>query len=245
MAIVLPILQYHEIGPKESGPRFSRASVPADAFRAQVDWLRAHGWRAVTLAEAFGDGPSRAHPKRVVLTFDDGYAGVLDHAAPVLAEAGWPATVFCAPGWMDRAARRTGPAGGTVLSLREADELVNAGWEIGAHTLHHADLPTLPAEAQTREIREGRDQLRQALGREIVTFAYPHGRYTDETERIVRASGFRCAVAVAKGNRHRLRERFRLRRVFMRPDTVGGTLAHRLGPVYDAWHRLRERLGRE
>ena len=53
----------------------------------------------------------------------------------------------------------------------------------------------------------------------------------------------RCGVA--KGNRHRAGERFCLRRVFVRPDTQGWRLAHRLGWLYDFHHRLRQALGLE
>jgi peptidoglycan/xylan/chitin deacetylase (PgdA/CDA1 family) len=65
-----------------------------DRFEQQVRWLAAH-YTVIGLAE-FVDRVTTGKPLRAVaaLTFDDAYAGVFEHAVPVLQAVGVPATVF-------------------------------------------------------------------------------------------------------------------------------------------------------
>jgi peptidoglycan/xylan/chitin deacetylase (PgdA/CDA1 family) len=76
--------------------------------------------------------------------------------------------------------------------------------EVGAHTVTHPVLPTLPLAAQCEEINQSRRQLEQLLGRPVESFAYPHGMVTPQTVRIVADAGFRAACAshqdVARAN---------------------------------------------
>jgi peptidoglycan/xylan/chitin deacetylase (PgdA/CDA1 family) len=89
------IVYFHNVvaGPlDELDRRLSRLS--ATEFASQVAFLCRH-LRPVPLAEllsrhANGDDDPRA----VAVTFDDGYRGVLTHAAPILAEAGIAAALF-------------------------------------------------------------------------------------------------------------------------------------------------------
>ncbi len=67
--------------------------------------------------------------------------------------------------------------------------------EIGAHTLTHPALPSLSPLEQEREIRDGAAALESILGHPVRGFSYPHGRFTDETVRIVRDAGFAYACA--------------------------------------------------
>jgi hypothetical protein len=88
--------------------------------------------------------------------------------------------------------------------------------EIGAHTVTHAPLATLLVAAQQDEIRHSRARIENMLNRPVMSFAYPHGSYTQETVAIVRDAGFSFAcssdtAAVKRGN-----DPFRLPRMSMR-----------------------------
>ena len=62
--------------------------------------------------------------------------------------------------------------------------------EIGAHTQHHLMLPGLPLGRQKEEIISSKQELETLLGKSVDGFAYPNGRATDDTKRIVREAGF-------------------------------------------------------
>ena len=88
------VLTYHAV---EDGP--APLCIDPELFRAQLDCLLEVGAEALTisgLAACLRDGtlPARA----VALTFDDGCASVARTAAPLLAERGLTATVFCVAG---------------------------------------------------------------------------------------------------------------------------------------------------
>ncbi len=85
---------YHVIAAPPAGVAFPDLFVrPAD-FTAQMHWLAAHGYHAVTLHQVYdywlNGTPLPEHP--IVLSFDDGYIGQETHAMPILHEllaAGW------------------------------------------------------------------------------------------------------------------------------------------------------------
>ena len=73
-------------------------SVTPEAFERQVGHLVSRGWRATTFTDAvLNRGPGRL----LAITFDDAFASVKRHAAPVLARHGIPATVFAPTAFMD------------------------------------------------------------------------------------------------------------------------------------------------
>jgi len=86
---------FHNVVPgplDEFDRRLSRLSVAQ--FEGQVAFLARH-LRLISLAELLARHQSGDDdPRAVTVTFDDGYRGVLAHAAPVLAAAGTTATVF-------------------------------------------------------------------------------------------------------------------------------------------------------
>ncbi|MCC6407279.1 MAG: polysaccharide deacetylase family protein [Planctomycetes bacterium] len=88
------------------------------------------------------------------------------------------------------------------VTWEEARAMQAAGIELGGHTVSHAILSKLePAEAE-REIREGRESLKNNLGSEIPTFAYPWGRrwdFNEAAEAAVTRAGFRTAVTMHAG----------------------------------------------
>jgi peptidoglycan/xylan/chitin deacetylase (PgdA/CDA1 family) len=81
-----------------------------------------------------------------------------------------------------------------ALTRKELNELVDGGLvEIGAHTIAHPVLSTLPVPVQQSEIQQSKRRLEEVLGREVFGFSYPHGSSSLDTVRIVKGSGFKFA----------------------------------------------------
>jgi peptidoglycan/xylan/chitin deacetylase (PgdA/CDA1 family) len=108
-------------------------------------------------------------------------------------------------------------------------ELVRAGWEIDAHSLTHADLPSLSGAALRREVAGSRAAIRRLVGVAANFFCYPAGRYDSEVVAAVRAAGFLGATTTEPGLAE-LSEPFTLARV--RVD--GGDGAEGLARKLDA-----------
>lgn len=104
-----------------------------------------------------------------------------------------------------------------VLTVEEAarlpeDDLV----EIGAHTMTHPVLAALPPADQRWEIRESRTRLQSMLGREVVSFAYPHGSTTPEAAAGLQEAGFLCACSSHPDSVFRAADPFELPRLGVR-----------------------------
>ena len=90
-----------------------------------------------------------------------------------------------------------------TLSLEEVRNLAQGRpIEVGAHTVTHPALSTLPVAKQWDEIMGSKSQLEEILGRPVHTFAYPYGKksdYSADTMNLVRKAGFLCACANVAG----------------------------------------------
>lgn len=146
----------------------------------------------------------------VVITFDDGYLDNHHVAAPELLRYELPAAFFIVTEfmgsdtipWWD--ARLPEPA--AWMEWDDVRELAGAGFEIGAHTMHHVDLGVVNGDVAWREITGSRDRLTQELGRAPRFFSYPYGRrhqMTDANRELVREAGFdACLSAYGGGVSH-------------------------------------------
>ncbi|HOC32321.1 MAG TPA: polysaccharide deacetylase family protein, partial [Armatimonadota bacterium] len=86
---------YHEVqDPARPNPSAPPSwTVDIDSFRQQMERLRSAGYTGMSVSRWLAERPiQRCRP--VVLTFDDGLRGNIDHALPVLLEMGWTATFF-------------------------------------------------------------------------------------------------------------------------------------------------------
>jgi peptidoglycan/xylan/chitin deacetylase (PgdA/CDA1 family) len=100
------------------------------------------------------------------------------------------------------------------LSLEEVFALAQGELiEVGTHTVTHPALPTLPTASQWDEISESKDRLEEILGRQVYSFAYPHGSMSAQTVRLVREAGFTCACSCIADVTRLSSDHFRLPRI--------------------------------
>jgi peptidoglycan/xylan/chitin deacetylase (PgdA/CDA1 family) len=194
----VPILMYHEVA--ECPPAATRRlSVAPASFDEQLAFLADEGFTGMTLsalAQAFETGaPLPARP--VVITFDDGYAGVARQAWPLLKKHGFPATVFVTTGWIsDAGPHAAGAPLGEMLAWDQIRELAAAGIEMAAHSHSHPQLDQLDDRALSHELRHSRELLEDGLGAPVRTLAYPYGYASKRVRLATRAAGYSCAAAV-------------------------------------------------
>lgn len=93
-----------------------------------------------------------------------------------------------------------------MMTSGQVRSLADAGMEVGAHTVSHPILRSLPAEEARREIVDSRDALQRITGRRIESFAYPNGRpgddYTERDRDIVVSAGFAQGLSTRRGVAH-------------------------------------------
>jgi peptidoglycan/xylan/chitin deacetylase (PgdA/CDA1 family) len=76
------------------------------------------------------------------------------------------------------------------MRAAEVTRLAGAGFEIGFHTLHHRQLPSLEDGELAQAMREGRDRLSRVAARELRAIAYPHGKAGPRVAAAASEAGF-------------------------------------------------------
>jgi peptidoglycan/xylan/chitin deacetylase (PgdA/CDA1 family) len=103
----------------------------------------------------------------VVITFDDATLSQMQYVAPILAAANQKSVLYVPTGLIG-----TEP----YMTWDHVNQLEDAGWEIGGHTVTHVELPTLPLAQAAQEISQSfTDLVSQGLHPE--NFATPFGAY--------------------------------------------------------------------
>jgi len=255
----IPVLMYHRVGDAHNDWE-RKYCVSSARFSAHMHTLAHTGWQAVTIDDFFSwlDGKIELPEQSFLLTFDDGFLGVYEYAAPVLTALGWPATVFLVSqliGQRDAWCEAHNPSGVTypLMDASQIRELRECGFSFHSHTRSHADLLTLDDNALHDQLAGARDDLQTVLGVAVDYLAYPYGRYDDRVLLAAQAAGYCAAFSVQPGFNRPDIDRFRLRRldvfgtdsaaVLCRKITHGtniGSLGHSL--QYFA-NRLLTRLG--
>jgi peptidoglycan/xylan/chitin deacetylase (PgdA/CDA1 family) len=236
------ILMYHGVEPRP-GPLF----VEPELFAEHVAVIAASGLPVLTVGEV-GDllRDGRLPERAVALTFDDGFASVVDEAAPLLLEHGLRATVFCVAGRLggmnDWPTNPRGTPRAALASAADLSRIANAGFEIGGHGMDHSPLHSDdPAEIH-REIPDARAALEQAVDAPVRSLAYPYGRAPSPvarravaetyevacTTRVGRVQPNADALALQRVDVHYLRSPKRLARA-IRGESNGYLALRRLG----------------
>ncbi len=165
-----------------------RLSISEKNFGRQLDALVSAGYTTVRFSEIASGQPLPAHP--VILTFDDGYEDAYTAALPELQKRNMKAVFYIITDFVGRPG---------YMTLSELKTLRDAGMELGAHTLNHADLSKLPVNKQQDEIALSKAYLLERVGAPVTSFAYPSGKYGVHTPGIVGNEGIPFAVTVHHG----------------------------------------------
>jgi len=83
-----------------------------------------------------------------------------------------------------------------VLSWKEICEMSNGGIFFGSHTVHHPILTNIELDQAKWEITQSRVTIKEKVKQEVNLFSYPNGNYNTKLEKIVRGTGFTCAVTI-------------------------------------------------
>ena len=193
------VLMYHSVNETVDGISPDLVVSPK-AFEAQLQYLSKNGFQFYTISELLESKPSG---KSVVLTFDDGFRDNFTEMFPILQRHNAKATIYLAPEI----------EGIERLDQQQVIEMRDSGLvEFGAHTMHHVNLDKAKPDVAVAEINESKKVVEQLTELECKAFAYPFGRYNDETVEQVKEAGLSSAVTVKKGI-EQVADPFRIKRI--------------------------------
>lgn len=200
-----PVLCYHRIGgPLELGV----TRVGRSVFARQMTELAKAGWRTLSLDEFASPRTAHCAPRTFLLTFDDGYASLAEHAYPVLADLGFTATTFLITDYVGKT--NTWDVRYTWnrlkhLSWTDVERWRARGFQFGSHGATHARLTWLGTAALRDDLARSREVLAHRLGPDAGrALAYPFGAVDGRVTDAARACGFELGFAGVRGAGTRL-----------------------------------------
>lgn len=250
----IPILLYHSVS-STAPPAFAPWTVSPQRFEAQISFLRDHGYTPLTVSELVARGKAGSLPVRpVAVTFDDGLGDFHHNALPILEEYDCSATLYITTGYVGGASgwlRKLGAGDRPMLSWEQISALPGRQVECGAHTRSHPMLDTISLSQAESEIAGSKMVLEEMLGRNVESFAYPHGYRSQRVRQLVAALGFTSACAVKHAVSSIEDDPFDLPRIVISADTkltqftsmlTGESVTY--APRRDSWKVLAWRYAR-
>lgn len=239
------VLMYHRIGNARNDWELKYCVGPA-RFASHMVALQRHGMRPCSIEDfvAWLEGTCTLRDGSFVLTFDDGYLGVYEHAFPLLSQMGWPAAVFLVSGLIGKKDEWDGRENsGTTYPLLGRSEIAvmaRGGISFHSHSRSHPDLRSLSGRSLWDELAGARQDLEDLLGRPAPYLAYPYGRYDESVVEAVKASGYAAAFSVQPGFNRSNVDRYRIRRLDVYGTDTATALLRKisLGSNDGSWRHL-------
>src|SRR5258708_11065666 len=146
-----------------------------------MQWLQNAGLRGISVSEALTGGAAGG----IAITFDDGCETDLSVAAPILHKLNFGATFYITVGFLGRPG---------YLTANQVRELIDAGFEIGCHSMTHPYLTDLDDLQLHREIIDAKSRLEEIVGRPVHHFSCPGGRWSPVVSTMARRGGYRSVA---------------------------------------------------
>jgi len=214
----IPVLMYHRVGDAHN-PWERKYCISPQHFAQHMSALAQSNWQAISVNDfmAWRHGKKVLPKKAFLISFDDGFKGVYEHAWPVLRQYHWPAVMFLVSkliGQDDSWSKDENPDGRTypILNRTEIAEMAQGGFSFHGHSRNHRDLTTLN-ESDLIDETEGCKAELNLLDIPCRYFAYPYGRFGEREMSAVKAAGFEAAFSVQPGFNRPDVDMFRIRRL--------------------------------
>ncbi|MBI5701762.1 polysaccharide deacetylase family protein [Candidatus Saganbacteria bacterium] len=87
-----------------------------------------------------------------------------------------------------------------LMTWGQLQQLSNKGFEIGAHTMSHLSVASLPEEKYEYELVECKKTIESRLGIKVESFAFPYGgdkHFNFNSLKVLKDAGYLCALLVS------------------------------------------------
>jgi peptidoglycan/xylan/chitin deacetylase (PgdA/CDA1 family) len=242
----VPVLMYHRIGPTHN-VRERRFCIPPDQFARHMYRLASLGMQACSLKDFCGwlEQKTDLPDGSFLLTFDDGFLGVYEHAAAILEKLGWPATVFLVSKLVGKTnewckVENPDATAYPLLAPEHIAAMRKSGFTFQSHTRLHTDLTTLTGDGLAEALAGSRQDLEELLGEEVRYLAYPYGRHDDRVISATRAAGYYAAFSTQSGFNRRSADHYRVRRLDVYGTDTPGMLTRKIfyGSNDGSWQQV-------
>jgi len=201
------VLYYHAVRAKDR-----------QRFAAQMDVLAS----IAVPVDLEGSGDLPAARRYAAVTFDDAFVSVVVNALPALRARGIPSLIFAPTGaiggrptWIEAAHHDGSEVVASAELLRSVSDqpLVR----IGSHSVSHPNFRRLDDAQARQELADSKAELERITGRQVRSFSFPHGAYTERSLSLARQCGYTQVHTIAPALTRAPREAFVIGRVSVDP----------------------------
>lgn len=157
-------------------------------FSLILEQYKRAGYRFVSLDDAINIIKNKYKEKFVVVTFDDIPDNVYENAYPILKEQNIPFVIFVTFSFIGKE---------SFISKSKLEALIQDQLcTVGAHSMTHPMLRNI--KNSKWEIEQSKIELESLLKRPIKYFAYPYGRFSSISQRVIKevqAAGYESAFS--------------------------------------------------
>lgn len=185
---VIPALSYHNVT-ERTGQNPAYFITPA-AFETQIGSLKNRGFQSVLPEEiyAFYTNCDSLPAKPILISFDDTRKEHYTTVAPILEKYGFKGTFFIMTVSIGKK---------NYMSNDDIKELADRGHTIGHHTWDHQDLRNLPDDQWEIQIDKPKLNLENAIGKPVLSFAYPFGVWNQNAINELKERGISTAFQLS------------------------------------------------
>ncbi len=177
------VAMFHQVDDDADKWYDNQYSISFLGFQQFVDQLQKDGYEIVSPWEIL----KKEEKKKVVLSFDDVFAGVYFYVFPFLRQRNIPFVIFPA---IDKLQENGFLNKEMLLEMAEYQNCY-----IGAHGISHGNLRQMSKEMCRKEIVESGNQLERIIKKPVELFAYPYGSLNavGRRERLIAGQRYRTA----------------------------------------------------
>jgi peptidoglycan/xylan/chitin deacetylase (PgdA/CDA1 family) len=216
----MPCLMYHKIATRPPRVRIKGLYVSPRLFARQLAELAEAGFTT----PRFGELPDGSNAgKTVALSFDDGFKSAFENGLGPLREMKLHAIQFLV---VDRIGQsnawevQLGDVREPLMDAAEIKDWLDAGHEIGAHSLSHPFLTRVSLREAREEIFSSRKKLEDLFGVPVRHFCYPYGDWNEAVQDLVREAGYETACTTDFGLNTSATPRWELKRIMARHRSI-------------------------
>jgi peptidoglycan/xylan/chitin deacetylase (PgdA/CDA1 family) len=184
----LVVLQYHHVS--DTTPAIT--SISTRRFAEHMQYLVDNKFSVVDMKDLPALLEQQSLPdKAVIITFDDGYSSIVEHALPILKKHKLPFAVFISSEPHDQ-----GLDG--YLSWQQLKDLQKYSGTLANHSFAHEHLVRQTAGVSLAQqkhlwranIEKNQQRIKEKTGSNEKFFAYPYGEYTPDLQALLKQMGY-------------------------------------------------------
>ena len=196
----IPIAMLHHVA-EQPHPSLQTWRISHSKFLEFLNCIEEKGLRTTTFQEIITQKLSDKDLKnRIIITFDDCAAELLDFAVPEMVKRNMKAVFYMPSNHIDGEniwdIEEFAMTSIKLMNLQQLQYLLTLGMEVGSHGENHIRLNRVTEVVANQDITNSKKKLEDILQQPIYSFAYPYGKIPAQHQRMLVQAGYYFGLSI-------------------------------------------------